>query len=111
EESKMRLEIADLKIELEDVIGGKKELLKRILAPAETKHFELVEQRQKVENELQDFVSSVLKLAEQFAQQTGPTTPRLGKARELFNQGLYMEVDKILNTQDIYSDIEAHRER
>src|SRR5690606_13393279 len=111
EESEIKLEIEDRRIELEEAPEEKKDRLKRMLHRTEVKFIELAGQRQQTENELQDFISNVLKLAEQFSQQKGPTTPRLEKARELFDQGKYEEVDAVLNEKDIYEDIKAHEEK
>ena len=112
EEKEVKVEIEDDKNEVKEAKEEEKRARKqRSLTRAETRFVEIAQQKENAENELQTFIGNVLKLAEQFAQQSGPTTPRLDQARALFAEGRYEEVDAVLNEREIYDDIDKHREK
>jgi tetratricopeptide (TPR) repeat protein/uncharacterized protein (UPF0335 family) len=111
EEQEIRAEIADLAMEVAEAGDNSKERKQRLLTRAEASLLESAGQRQKAEDELQNFIANVLKLAEQFATKTADTNPLREKARALFNAGRFEEADAVLNEKVIYDDIDKHREK
>ncbi len=111
EVEQIKIEIEDLKTDVEEATENNKERKQRLLNRAEINFINLAQQKQKTENELQNFISNVLNLAKQFSQQSDTLSPRLEKARALFNNGRYEEADAVLNERDIYDDIKKHKEK
>jgi len=107
----VRQDISDYKDEWKDATVEKKPRKKRLLNKAETELLEITEKRNQAQQELQEFITNVLNLAKQLGHEQETTSPRLEKARILFEEGAFEDVDKILNEADIYADIKQHEER
>ncbi|MEX2566745.1 MAG: hypothetical protein WD431_12440 [Cyclobacteriaceae bacterium] len=57
------------------------------------------------------FVSNVIQLAQQLSQTTTLDSDRLQKARALFEEGKYQELNKVLNEEDIDRNIAQYEEK
>ncbi|WP_024771753.1 tetratricopeptide repeat protein [Aquimarina macrocephali] len=69
------------------------------------------EKRDLQENELNEFVINVISLAKQLNVSKNSDSERLEKARVLFKQAKYKELNDILNENDIDKDIKLYKER
>ncbi|MEX2567811.1 MAG: hypothetical protein WD431_17825 [Cyclobacteriaceae bacterium] len=59
------------------------------------------EEKNSLENTLTTFVSNVIQLAQQLSQTRSLDSNRLQKARALFEEGKYQELNKVLNEEDL----------
>jgi tetratricopeptide (TPR) repeat protein len=101
----LQQQIDGVKMALRQVNEGTKAILQQNLQNLETQLLEYATAKNNKENDLNTFVNSVIQLAEQLKQSETLNSERLQKARALFKEGKYQEINRVLYEADIDSEI------
>jgi len=73
--------------------------------------FEKFSEKEKQENALNIFITDVINLAKKLNEVNDYNSSRLEKARALFKEGKFIEINELLNEEEIDKDIAASKER
>jgi len=103
-------QIEGVQIAITKVDESTKLILQRNLENLEKQLLQKSENKNRLENTLSTFVSNVIQLAKQLRQTTSLDSERLLKARALFEEGKYQELNNVLNEEDIDRDIAQYEE-
>jgi len=107
----IRSQIEGLNVAIAQVDVNTKGVLQQNISNLESQLMAKGSEKDLQENELNEFIRNVISLAKQLYTTKDLDSERLKKARALFAEGKYEELDEVLNENEIDKDIELYKER